>query len=306
MKILNLSSGFDLPSQNSLTFESFTFHGGEPHIKIHLSETIDTEEEILIAQRIQSANDLMLLLLATDAIRRAGYKKISALLPYFPAARQDRVVVPGEPLSLKVYAQVINAQQYDRVIVFDPHSDVTAALLNHVQVVTTELFIQFVLEKIDDPNIYLVAPDAGAVKKIYPLAKRLNIAEIITCEKSRDVSTGKLSGFKVHAHDLKGKTCLIVDDICDGGSTFIGIANELKNKNAGRVFLAVSHGIFSDGFEKFNGVLEGIFTTDSFGEIKTGNAEIISLNTLLSFADTAAMPLISQSKKDHKTIDNAT
>ncbi len=281
MKILNLSKNFELPQKDCIGFEAFTFNGGEPHIKLQPPETIGPMEEVLIAQRIQCSDDLMLLFLATDALRRIGYKKVTAFLPYFPAARQDRVMVPGEPLSLKIYTQLINAQQYDRVIVFDPHSDVTTALLNNVQVVANDFFIKMVLEKINDPNICLVAPDAGAMKKIFQLAGQLNVSEIITCEKKRDLNNGELSCFKIHADDLKNKTCLIVDDICDGGRTFMGIAKVLKNKNAGKIFLAVSHGIFSDGFEKLNGILDGIFSTDSFREIKNGKAEIIELNNFI-------------------------
>lgn len=280
MKILNLSKDFNLPTENSISFKSFTFHGGEPHIQLQLPVPIDPQEEVVIAQRIQCSDDLLLLLLATDALRRSGYKKISALLPYFPAARQDRVMVPGEPLSLKIYSQLINAQQYERVIVFDPHSDVTAALLDNVQILTNEFFIKAIIKKINSPNICLVAPDAGAAKKLHFLAQQLNITEIISCEKIRDVSNGKLSGFKVHATDLKNKTCLIIDDICDGGNTFIGIAKELKNKNAGLIYLAISHGIFSDGFDKFKNIIDGIFTTDSFGEIKNNQVDVIETNQI--------------------------
>ena len=138
MKILNLSKNFELPPADYIEYEAFTFNGGEPHIKLQLAKTIDPAEEVLIVQRIHNSDNLMLMLLATDALRRGGYKKISAFLPYFPAARQDRVMVSGEPLSLIVYAQLINAQQYERVIVFDPHSEVTTALLNNVQVLRNE------------------------------------------------------------------------------------------------------------------------------------------------------------------------
>ena len=324
MKILNLSKDLKIPGENAIAFESFIFNGGEPHIKLQLEKPIDPKEEIFIIQRIQNSDDFILLLLATDALQRTGHCKISALLPYFPAARQDRVMVNGEPLSLKIYTQIMNAQNYERVIVFDPHSDVTGGLLNRVEIISNTHYIKMVLEKmyrrtpvlragmsnwgsaVQNPDLCLVAPDAGAVKKIHSLAYQLNIPEIITCEKIRDIKNGKLSGFKVHADDLKNKTCLIVDDICDGGGTFIGIAKELKNKtclivddicdgggtfigiakelknkNAGPIYLAISHGIFSKGVEKFDGVLDGVFTTDSFKNINDGNVEVIHLNKLL-------------------------
>ena len=109
----------------------------------------------------------------------------------------------------------------------------------------------------------LISPDGGALKKIYKVSEYLGGVEVVECSKSRDVKTGKLSGFKVYSEDLEGKDCLIVDDICDGGGTFIGLAAELKNKNAGKLYLAVSHGIFSKGFDSLR-CFDKIFTTNSF------------------------------------------
>lgn len=275
MYTLNLSKDFYFPSENPIDYEAFIFNGGEPHIKLTLTKTDRLSEDVLIIQRICNSDDFLLLLLATDALKRAGFQKISVLLPYFPAARQDRVMVPGEALSLKIYTQLINQQQYERVIIFDPHSAVTEALLDRVEVISNHGFINQVLQRLNDPNIYLVAPDAGATKKIYQLAQQLNIQNVITCEKTRNLNTGQLSGFKIHADDLSGKTCLIVDDICDGGRTFMGIAEALKKKNAQKVYLAVSHGIFSDGLIKFDQLLDQIFTTDGFRNVTSDQVEVI-------------------------------
>lgn len=275
MYTLNLSKDFYFPSENPIDYEAFIFNGGEPHIKLTLTKTDRLSEDVLIIQRICNSDDFLLLLLATDALKRAGFQKISVLLPYFPAARQDRVMVPGEALSLKIYTQLINQQQYERVIIFDPHSAVTEALLDRVEVISNHGFINQVLQRLNDPNIYLVAPDAGATKKIYQLAQQLNIQNVITCEKTRNLNTGQLSEFKIHADDLSGKTCLIVDDICDGGRTFMGIAEALKKKNAQKVYLAVSHGIFSDGLIKFDQLLDQIFTTDGFRNVTSDQVEVI-------------------------------
>ncbi len=282
MKILNLSKGFQTPPHlDTIGFDSFTFSGGEPHLKLK-SLPAEKDEEILIVQRIANSEAFILLLLATDALRRAGFRRISALLPYFPAARQDRVMVPGEPLSVKVYAQIINAQGYERVLVFDPHSDVTPALLERVEVTTNLPFIEKVLQHIDRQSLCLVAPDAGAAKKTHKLSTQLGGLEVVTCEKVRDVRDGRLTGFTVFADHLGGKTCLITDDICDGGNTFLGIADALRAKGAGKVLLAVSHGIFSQGFEKLGAALDGIFVTDSFKEIKHDLVRQFNLNDLMT------------------------
>lgn len=95
------------PYGKSIAFEAFVFNGGEPHIKIK-KETI--ADAVTITHRINSFNDLGLMLIATDALRRMGVQQISVCIPYFPAARQDRVMVTGEPLSVKVYADIINAK----------------------------------------------------------------------------------------------------------------------------------------------------------------------------------------------------
>jgi len=142
MKYLHLDSAFT-PFGKSIAFTSFVFNGGEPHIKI--SEE-DIGDEVMITHRLNSFNDVGLLLVATDALRRMNVKLISVLIPYFPAARQDRVMVSGESLSVKVYADIINTQNYEKVFVFDPHSEVTAALLSNVEVIQNYEYVKQCLE----------------------------------------------------------------------------------------------------------------------------------------------------------------
>lgn len=272
--ILNLDTHFTpLGTQNTIEFQSFIFSGGEPHIKI--SANFDTTQTVRVTHRLNSFNDLGLFSLAIDALRRMGVKNINAFIPYFPAARQDRVMIPGEPLSVKVYADIINGLHLDKIQVFDPHSEVTPALLNNCEVITNYDFIQKVIKNIGS-EVLLISPDGGALKKIYKVSEYLGGIEVIECSKSRDVKTGKLSGFKVYSEDLQGKDCLIVDDICDGGGTFIGIAEELKKKNAGNLYLAISHGIFNKGFESLS-VFKKIFTTNSFKDIENEKVEVIPL-----------------------------
>ncbi|MGH1338537.1 MAG: ribose-phosphate diphosphokinase [Aureispira sp.] len=263
---LNLDPNFTpYGASDALTFQLFTFSGGEPHFKV--LETLDTIKAITITHRIRSFNDMGVLLLAVDALQRAGVKQLELILPYFPAARQDRVMVPGEPLSVKIYADLINNLHFDKVTIFDAHSEVAIALLNNCQALSNHTFIQQIVQELGP--IQLIAPDGGALKKIYKLAAHLEGAyPVVECSKSRDVRTGKLSGFKVFADNLQGADCLIVDDICDGGGTFMGLATALKEKNAGRLYLAVSHGIFSKGLEQLSQHFEQIFTTNAFKDIE--------------------------------------
>jgi ribose-phosphate pyrophosphokinase len=272
--ILNLDPKFaPIQNQQEIKFQSFTFSGGEPHIKIN--PDFDTTQKVTITNRLNSFNDLGLLCITVDALRRMDVKIIDLFIPYFPAARQDRVMIKGESLSVKVYADIINTLQLNKVYVFDAHSEVTPALVNNCEVIPNHTFIQEVL-KIIGENVKLISPDGGALKKIYKVSEFLGGVDVVECSKSRDVKTGKLSGFKVYEDDLNGTDCLIVDDICDGGGTFIGLAEELKKKNAGKLYLAVSHGIFNKGFEVLN-CFDGIFTTNSVKDLDGENVTVIKL-----------------------------
>ena len=276
--ILNLDPQFaPFQNQEEIKFQSFTFSGGEPHIKIN--PDFDTTQKVTITHRLNSFNDLGLLCITVDALRRMDVKIIDLFIPYFPAARQDRVMIPGEPLSVKVYADIINAMQLNKVFVFDAHSEVTPALLNNSTVIPNYTFIKEVLNVIGE-NVKLISPDGGALKKIYKVSEFLGGVDVVECSKSRDVKTGKLSGFKVYDDDLNGIDCLIVDDICDGGGTFVGLAEELKKKNAGKLYLAVSHGIFNKGFEVLN-CFDKIFTTNSVKDFEGESVQVIKLDQLI-------------------------
>jgi len=276
--ILNLDPKFTpLTNQEEIKFQSFTFSGGEPHIKIN--PDFDRNEKVTITHRLNSFNDLGLLCITVDALRRMDVKVIDLFIPYFPAARQDRVMIKGESLSVKVYADIINTLQLNKVFVFDAHSEVTPALVNNCEVIPNHTFIQQVLNVIGE-NVKLISPDGGALKKIYKVSEFLGGVDVVECSKSRDVKTGKLSGFKVYEDDLNGMDCLIVDDICDGGGTFVGLAEELKKKNAGKLYLAVSHGIFNKGFEVLD-CFDAIFTTNSVKDFEGENVTVIGLDTLV-------------------------
>ena len=276
--ILNLDPNFKpFAAQPEIIFQNFTFSGGEPHIKIN--PDFDTIQKVTLTHRLNSFNDLGLLCIAVDALRRMNVKNMELFIPYFPAARQDRVMIKGEPLSVKVYADIINGMQFDKVFVFDAHSEVTPALVNNCEVIPNHTFIEKVVKAIEN-EVKLISPDGGALKKIYKVSEFLGGVEVVECSKSRDVKTGRLSGFKVYNDDLQGADCLIVDDICDGGGTFVGLAEELKNKNAGKLYLAVSHGIFNKGFAVLD-CFEKIFTTNSFKDFEGESVEVIGLNQLI-------------------------
>lgn len=264
--VLNLHPSFNpwkAPPEEQMAFEAFTFSGGEPHIRLLPHRPI-AGEHIQVSIRLDNLEALGLLLVAVDALKRSGIASFELFIPYFPGARQDRLMTVGEPLTAKVFADVINQLGAETIHILDPHSPVTPALLSHAHVINNHLFIGFCLDKLAN-NILLVAPDAGAEKKLYELAAAHSIPSerLVFCSKKRDVITGALSDFVVHADELYQKSCLIVDDICDGGGTFLGLAKALKHKGAGTCHLAVTHGIFSKGIEPLAAEFERIFTTNS-------------------------------------------
>lgn len=245
-------------------FEEFAFPAGECHVRIRGGVGM-SGDECMVTQRIVNGDGLLSLALKVDTVRRMGCEKVSAFIPYMPYARQDRVAVKGEPLSIRVFADLLNSLGLHRVVVIDPHSDVVAATVNRCEVIDAKRFINTVttnelLHK-HGGNLVLVSPDAGQEKKIHCL--RLGVP-VVQGMKHRDVVTGKLSGFGVADRESpKGKSCLIVDDILDGGVTFVGLAKVLRECGATHVYLACTHGIFSKGVgicDEF----DRVFVTDSY------------------------------------------
>jgi ribose-phosphate pyrophosphokinase len=208
----------------------------------------------------------MKLLMVTDALRNQGIKNIEVVIPYLPYARQDNIFNKGEALSVRVFAQLLNTQNYNKVTILDPHSNVGPSHINNVEIIDNHNFVKESLTQYGD-DYTLVAPDAGALKKIFKLAQELEVENVVTAEKLRNTKTGEIIRTVVHGDesDIKDKHMVIVDDICDGGRTFIEIGKVLKEKGAKTVTLIVSHGIFSKGFEVFDGLVDYIFTTTSFG-----------------------------------------
>lgn len=241
--------------------KSIRFPGGEIHA------TLENENDNFIFAPIRNSEDVMKLLMVTDAFKRNFGYTPKLYLPYIPYARQDRVANQGEALSVKVFADLINTQNYPEITVLDPHSDVASALFNNIKIQhINDKFLSNLFHNCHGhyyKDFIVIAPDAGAYKKLSKLIKEV---PVIQCTKERDTKTGKLSNLKIHTDiDLIGKELLVVDDICDGGGTFILLANELKKKGINNpITLYVSHGIFSKGLDELKIYYKNIYTTTSF------------------------------------------
>jgi ribose-phosphate pyrophosphokinase len=290
------------PNKTDIPFQHFTFPDGQPHLKIDVSkmpknskhviasESVATEA-VTIVSRIVNPSDLFTVLIAKDALESMGFESISLTIPYLMAARMDRQMTEGEPFSLRVLSAILNQANFKKITIFDPHSDVSTALLLRSKAIGNEAFVKDCIEDFtknaenviarnvaviasnsvateggNENDYWLISPDAGALKKIHKVAQFVNAPRVAECMKMRDVKTGNLSSFKTMESNFEGRTCFIVDDICDGGGTFIGLAALLKSHNAGHIVLIVSHGIFSKGFDLAH--IDAIYTTNSFKDFE--------------------------------------
>lgn len=240
---------------------------------------------INIVARIQNSNDIMELILAEDALNRMGLgQPINLYLFCVPYQRQDRVCTFGESFSIVPFARIINSLRFNSITIADPHSYVTPALFDNCKVITQidiiskfESLNKFVLQN----QITIVAPDYGAAKKTEAICQYFNNGNYIQAKKVRDLATGKILDIEFNCDDLKGCKCLIFDDLCDAGGTFIGLAQKLKKLGAEKVFLYVTHGLFTKGTDNlYDNGIDAIFTTNSFYETWPGGVDIPVENIL--------------------------
>ena len=186
------------------------------------------------------------------------------IMPYCPHARQDRVKSEEDVFTLKYFAEVINSLGFNEVHILDPHSNVCAALIDRVVVVPPLHFIlRGAINKIKDKNLVLFFPDEGSMKRysdMFELPYAFGM-------KKRDWKTGQIQGLDVidNSIDLKGKTILIIDDICSRGGTFYHSAKALKELGVGDIYLWVTHceNTILEGEVLTSGLIEKVFTTNS-------------------------------------------
>jgi ribose-phosphate pyrophosphokinase len=257
------------------------FPTGEKHIRILGLEKGDD----VVLYYNDPSGDVMKLGMAVDICNEARVGSITLVMPFVPYARQDRRAVKGDPFSIGVFSRFVNSLEFDRVIITDPHSDVTPALIEFVSIIDQhQVAFQAVarLFKLVPTPLALVAPDLGAAKKTKALQNQLAhmgvTLPIIQCDKTRNPETGQITGFKILDGDPAGRHCLMVDDICDGGGTFLGLGSVLNDSDALAQSLYVTHGIFSKGTDTLFGLFDYIFTSDSFPQ--GDNIQVIKLETL--------------------------
>lgn len=243
---------------------SFKYPAGEIQVRLKLEtiKAVRKADEIRVWATIRDGNFMELLLLM-DAINglQTFKQKITLILPYLPYGRADRRFLEGDCSGLSTIGRILNYATQDRIVTLDAHSNKSWAYVENIINIDPLSFIKQAVDTIGG-DLTILLPDAGA--KRYKLDS-LGLP-VLQCEKKRNPETGQLLSFGVPS-DIKTKKILIVDDICDGGGTFAGIADQLDwfyPLNL-KKYLYVTHGIFSKGTAALH-MFDRIFTTDSFYE----------------------------------------
>lgn len=273
------------PEKSQIKYKISQFPDGQQTVDLtDWNDLMIYEDAVKISSRLNSFKDLELIICATAAIRNIKpNREIALYVPYFIGARSDRKFVDGGVNYLKqVICPIINSLNFVTVITLDPHSDVLEACLNNYEKTDNHLLVKHALTKIDNKKdaqerICLVSPDAGAYKKIFDVAKKFQIQNVVTANKVRDMRTGNI--LKTEIPDLPGLVgddlqYVIIDDICDGGRTFNELAKAIRAQRAdAKIYLVVTHGIFSAGFAELSRNFEHIYTTNSYRDIADNEYE---------------------------------
>lgn len=267
LNLVNLES-------SDIKYKISKYPDGQQDVIITNFSSLSPSSEVIIKSRFNNFRDLELIICATKALRNLRIEKIHLYTPYILGARSDRQFVHGGTSYLRdIIAPILNAQNYTTVTCLDAHSDVAAACINNLIVDDNSYIINYALFK-HGKNINsftLISPDAGALKKIYNLAEKLDYKnEMLIASKHRDITSGQILSTYVplkageHTHN----NFLIVDDICDGGRTFIEIAKAIHDMRPdAKVSLAVTHGVFSKGLLELSNHIEHIYCSNSVIDI---------------------------------------
>lgn len=247
----------------------FTYPAGEVSIKFEDSREFEKTELAIIQTEFGSIhNDLMSFRLWDNALWNAdhviGYNN-HLIMPYMPGAREDR----GKVFGLKIYVDIITDVYMEggHVVLFDPHSKVTEELFDgwggrgFMKILSVADLVRqrrWAFEGYD----YVIAPDEGATERAQSVADVLGVP-VVQFKKKRDFDTGKILGFEAPIDIDLGAKFLVVDDICDGGGTFLGLVED-AGLTRGFVDLYVSHGVFSKGTKELEKKFGRIITTNSY------------------------------------------
>ena len=264
------------------------FSDGEIYVEIN--ENI-RGNNIFIIQSISSpANDNLLeMLLCIDALKRSSAKNITAVIPYFGYARQDRKVVPRTSISAKLISNLITKAGADRVVTVDLHAGQIQGFFDIPvdNLFSTPIFARHARKKIKSKKIICVAPDVGGTERARALGKLLGVGLAIVDK--RRPKPGQSEVMNVIGN-VSGQTCIIVDDIIDSGGTIVNAAKALKKRGAKDVYVYITHGVLSgDAVKKIkSSVIKNLVITDTIDNSQktknVRNIEVLPISGLMGEA----------------------
>ena len=259
-------------------------------IFVEVKENVRGEDIFVIQSTSRPANDnIMELLIAIDALRRASAKRITAVIPYFGYARQDRKVAPRTPISSKLVANIITSAGADRVLTFDLHAGQIQGFFDIPvdNLYASPVFIKDIKSNFDLQNLIVVSPDVGGLVRARAVASKIG-AELAIVDKRRPKAG--VSEVMNIIGDVTDKNCIIVDDMVDSGGTLCNAADALIAKGANSVSAYITHGVLSGAaHEKIaNSKLKNLVITNSIEPTKetlaVKNIKIINIASLLGEA----------------------
>jgi ribose-phosphate pyrophosphokinase len=242
---------------------SFNFPVGEMHVQ--LSQEVLNEKLVDLQYNFSGNESIVKLGLVVHTLRNHRVFVRKLIMPYIPFSREDRVFEQGGSFALSWFADYINSLNIAEIVVTDPHSQVATSLIKRCNVIHQwNIFAKYFKNKAD---FVLVAPDKGSRLKIQELDALVDAYGILTFEKKRDLSTGKILEHSPldWKDEYSGKDFYVVDDLCDRGGTFVSVANKIKELSPNsKMVLMVSHGFFTHekGVHVFDGVYDEVYTKD--------------------------------------------
>lgn len=233
--------------------EIINFPDGEKHLKI---KRLDRKDTVAIVCRITNSDDLFLLMQLSDILNRQCVTVEKIVIPYLMTMRCDRLFSLEQPFSLKIIANVINSFKAKKVVIIEPHSNICLDLIKNSEAKYTSKGL------LEYPTA-VCFPDKGALDRY---AHCMLMRPYITCSKVRDLETGKITSFGIDdVREYKeGEDIIVIDDLCDGGATFVGIANKLRELKPKSLTLAVTHAVQMGGIENVSRVYDRVIITNSY------------------------------------------
>jgi len=295
MKIISCTNNRELSKEiakklNKRLVDTKIIRFADGEVYVEINENMRGQDVFIIQSTCTPVNDsIMELLICIDALRRASAKSITAVLPYFAYARQDRKVSPRSPISAKLFANLLMGSGASRVLTMDLHANQIQGFFDIPvdNLFAGPTFVQHIKKNIKSKNLVCVAPDVGGVERTRAIGKRLS-ADLAIIDKRRS-GPGKSEVMNVIGN-VKNKVCVIIDDLVDSGGTIVNAAAALKSKGAKDVYAYVVHGVLTgEAVKKINtSKIKKFIISNSIMNIKkikkSAKFQTISVGTLFAEA----------------------